>query len=382
MLITKADIFIPEGIIPGGTLRVMGERIATVEPGGSEVTGESCLDGDGLLLIPGLIDMQCNGFGGHDVQTGTLAAITDLAACLPQYGCTAVLPTIVSSQAPRLLACLAAIAAAVETPPRGASILGTHQEGPWLNPDYHGAHQVANIRPFDVAEWESIQRVSRATVRMVTVAPEAPGNHGAVASIVAAGAIASLGHSGADYPQATAAVGAGARMATHLFNAMVPFLHRAPGLPGAALDHDDLTPGIIPDGYHIHPAAIRLTVRAKGTHGVVVVTDSVSVAGCPPGDYAMLGQQVTWDGETVRRRDGGLAGSGLSPIEALRRYMRFGGLSLLEALPAMTSTPARLLGLEGERGSLVPGARADLVLLTPDLQVHTTIVGGEIVYQA
>jgi N-acetylglucosamine-6-phosphate deacetylase len=171
-------------------------------------------------------------------------------------------------------------------------------------------------------------------------------------------------------------------MATHLFNAMVPFLHRAPGLPGAALDHDDLTPGIIPDGYHIHPAAIRLTVRAKGTHGVVVVTDSVSVAGCPPGDYAMLGQQVTWDGETVRRRDGGLAGSGLSPIEALRRYMRFGGLSLLEALPAMTSTPARLLGLEGERGSLVPGARADLVLLTPDLQVHTTIVGGEIVYQA
>ncbi|HXT36483.1 MAG TPA: N-acetylglucosamine-6-phosphate deacetylase [Chloroflexota bacterium] len=382
MLIIKADIFTPEGIVPGGILRVEGERIAAIEPAGSAATDESSLDGEGLLLIPGLIDMQCNGFGGHDVQDGTFAAIAGLAACLPRVACTAVLPTIISSPPNALLAGLAAIAEAVFAPPPGASILGAHQEGPWLNPDFHGAHQPANIRPFDTAEWDTIQRVSRATVRMVTVAPEAPGNRDVVAAILASGAIASLGHSGADYAQATAAAGTGARMATHLFNAMVPFLHRAPGLPGAALDREDLTPGIIPDGYHIHPAAIRLALHAKGIHNVVVVTDSVSVAGCPPGEYAMLGQPVTWDGETVRRRDGGLAGSGLSPIEALRRYMRFGGLSLHQALPAMTGTPARLLGLEGERGALIPGARADLVLLTPDLQVHTTMVGGEIVYRA
>ena len=382
MLITRADVFTPEGIIHHGALRVVGERIAAIESAGSAIMSESSLDGEGLLLIPGLIDMQCNGFGGHDVQDGTFAAIAGLAACLPRFGCTAVLPTMISSPRAVLLAGLAAIAQAVDAPPPGASVLGAHQEGPWLNPEFHGAHQPANIRPFDSTEWEEIQQVSRATVRMVTVAPEAPGNQDAVAAIMAAGAIASLGHSGADYVQTTAAAGTGARMATHLFNAMVPFLHRAPGLPGTALDHEDLTPGIIPDGYHIHPAAIRLVIRAKGIHGVVVVTDSVSVAGCPPGEYAMLGQPVTWDGETVRRRDGGLAGSGLSPIEALRRYMRFGGLSLHEALPAMTSTPARLLGLEGERGTLVPGARADLVLLTPDLQVHTTMVGGKIVYRA
>ncbi|HVA92227.1 MAG TPA: N-acetylglucosamine-6-phosphate deacetylase [Chloroflexota bacterium] len=382
MLITNADIYTPAVIIQGGVLRIEGERIVSVEPAESRITGEPIIDGRGLLLIPGLIDMQCNGFGGHDVRDGAREAIANLAGVLARFGCTAVLPTIVSSPPDVLRACLAAIAEAVSSRPPGASILGAHQEGPWLNPRYHGAHLEANIRPFEAAEWEEIQSASRGTVRMVTLAPEVPGNEGAVGAIVAAGAIASLGHSGADYAQAAAAAVIGARMATHLFNAMVPFLHRAPGLPGAALDHEDLIPGIIPDGHHIHPAAIRLAVHAKGLHGVVVVTDSVSVAGCPPGEYTMLGQPVTWDGETVRRRDGGLAGSGLSPIEALRRYIRFAGLSLHEALPAMTSTPARLLGLQDERGSIAPGARADVVLLTPDHHVHTTIVGGQVVYRA
>jgi N-acetylglucosamine-6-phosphate deacetylase len=174
----------------------------------------------------------------------------------------------------------------------------------------------------------------------------------------------------------------GARMATHLFNAMGPLHHRAPGLAGAALDLEHLTPSIIPDGYHIHPAMIRLAVRARGSHGLVVVTDSVASAGRPPGTYTWRSGEIHWDGETVRLPDGTLAGSGLTPIEALRRYMRFSGLPLAEALPAMTTVPARLLGQSGLLGAIVPGAHADLVLLTPDLEVHTTLVGGEVAYQA
>jgi N-acetylglucosamine-6-phosphate deacetylase len=380
MLICEADIYTPDGIIRGGTVRIEGSRIAEVD--GTPTTDEDRIEGRGLLLVPGLIDLQCNGLRGYDVLDGTTTTLAGLAAILPSYGCTAVLPTLVSSMPEVLLQGVAAIAACVAAPPPGAVVLGTHQEGPWLSPAFHGAHLAANLRPFDHVEWEAIRAAARDTVRLVTLAPEVTGNHDAVAAVVAAGAVASLGHSGADYDEARGAVTAGARMATHLFNAMTPFLHRAPGLPGAALDLPDLIPSLIPDGHHIHPAAIRLAVRARGPHGLVIITDSVPVAGLPPGQYAWQDREVHWDGETVRLPGGGLAGSGLTPIGALRRYVHFTGLDLHQALPAMTSTPARLLRIERERGSIVPGARADLILLTPDLNVHTTLVGGVVVYRA
>ncbi|MGH2389440.1 MAG: N-acetylglucosamine-6-phosphate deacetylase [Chloroflexota bacterium] len=380
MLICEADIYTPDSIIRGGTVRVEGTRIADVDA--VPTADEERIEGRGLLLVPGLIDLQCNGLRGYDVLDGSAAALAGLAAVLPTYGCTAVLPTLVSSPPEVLLQGVSAIARCVASPPPGAVILGTHQEGPWLSAAFHGAHLPANLRPFDLAEWSAIRAAARETVRMVTLAPEVPGNQGAVAAIVAAGAIASLGHSGASYDEAQGAVAAGARMATHLFNAMTPFLHRAPGLPGAALDLPELVPGIIPDGHHIHPAAIRLAARARGPHGLVIVTDSVPVGGLPPGHYDWQGRQVHWDGETVRLLGGPLAGSGLTPIGALRRYVHFTGLDLHQALPAMTSTPARLLGLEGERGSIVRGARADLVLLTPDLKVRATLVGGVVAYRA
>jgi N-acetylglucosamine-6-phosphate deacetylase len=380
MLICDADIYTPDGIARGGTLRIDGARIAGLEHDATD--DDERIDGRGLLLVSGLIDLQCNGLCGHDVLDGSPATIARLAAALPRFGCTAVLPTIVSSQPDDLLRRVAAIGRCVAEPPPGAAVLGVHQEGPWFNPAYSGAHIPANLRTFDVAEWQAIRKAANDTVRLVTLAPEVPGNEDAVAAIVAAGVVASVGHSGATYEEAQAAAAAGARMTTHLFNAMTPFLHRAPGLPGAGLDLPELLPGIIPDGVHIHPATIRLAARARGLHGLALVTDSAPAGGMPPGRYEWQGRQVTWDGETIRLPEGGLAGSGLTPIEALRRYIRHTGLSLQDALPAMTSTPARILGLEQERGSIVEGARADLVLLTPDLQVHTTLVGGVVAYRA
>ncbi len=380
MLICDADIYTPAGIKRGATLRIEGTRIAGVDTVSSE--GEERIEGRGLLLVPGLIDLQCNGLCGYDVLDGAAATIAGLAEVLPRFGCTAVLPTIVSSQPADLLRCVAAIAQCVAEPPPGAAILGAHQEGPWFNPAYSGAHIPANLRTFDLAEWEAIRAAANDTVRLVTLAPEVPGNEDAVAAIVAAGVIASVGHSGATYEEAQAAAAHGARMTTHLFNAMTPFLHRAPGLSGAGLDLAELVPGIISDGIHIHPATIRLVARARGIHGLALVTDAAPAAGMPPGAYTWQGRQVTWDGETIRLPNGGLAGSALTPIEALRCYIRCTGLSLQDALPAMTSTPARILGLEKERGSIVEGARADLVLLTPDLQVHTTLVGGLVAYRA
>jgi N-acetylglucosamine-6-phosphate deacetylase len=380
MLICDADIYTPIGIRRGGTLRIEGTRIAELDA--VSAVGEERIDGRDLLLVPGLIDLQCNGLCGYDVLDGTITAIAGLAAVLPRFGCTAVLPTIVSSLPDDLLRCVAAIAHCVAEPPPGAAILGAHQEGPWFNPAYSGAHIPANLRTFDPEEWRAIRAAANDTVRLVTLAPEVPGNEGAVAAIVAAGVIASVGHSGATYEEAQAAVVEGTRMTTHLFNAMTPFLHRAPGLSGAGLDLAELVPGIISDGIHIHPATIRLVAHARGIHGLALVTDAAPAGGMPPGTYEWQGRHVTWDGETIRLPEGGLAGSGLTPIEALRCYMRCTGLSLQDALPAMTSTPARILGMENERGSIVEGSRADLVLLTPNLQVHTTLVGGVIAYRA
>jgi N-acetylglucosamine-6-phosphate deacetylase len=381
LVIRHATIYTPDRVLEGGAVSVEGGRISAVGAAPPAGRGDQEIDGRGLLLIPGLIDLQCNGLAGHDAMNGNPHELRALATELARFGCTGVLPTLVTAPGEMLRAGLTAIAETVATPGPGARVLGAHLEGPWLNPRHHGAHPIDQIRPFDAAEWETLLAAARGTLRLVTLAPDAPGNAGAVETVAASGALVSLGHSGASYEEAMAATDQGARMATHIFNAMAPLHHRQPGLPGAALDHERLIPGIIPDGHHVHPAIIRLVARTRGADGLVVVTDSVASAGRPPGTYPWRGGTVHWDGETVRLDDGTLAGSGLTPIEALRRFVRLSGLPLHEALPAMTSVPAGLLGETGRLGRITPGAHADLVLLTPDLEVRTTLVAGEIQYR-
>ena len=389
LIIRHATIHSPEGIIADGTLRVLGDRISGFGPDmliAAQLDANPdlpTLDARGLHLVPGLIDMQCNGFGGHDVLDGDPAVLRALAAALPQYGCTAVLPTLITASPETLLRGVRAIAeVASDESGIAAAVLGTHLEGPWLSPEHRGAHPREWVRPYDAAELDALLGAAAGTLRMVTLAPELPGHLEAVARLAGEGILVSLGHSGAGYEQAVAAARAGARMATHLFNAMGPLHHRAPGLAGAALTFPTLVPSLIPDGHHVHPAIVRLAARARGPLDFVAITDSVPAAALPPGQYGWRGERVAWDGETVRLPDGTLAGSGLSPIEALRRLIAITGLSLSEALPAFTSTPARLLGQEQERGAIESGARADLLLLTSDLRVHTTLVGGQVAYRA
>lgn len=378
--IRGAAIYTPEDVV-GGTILIDTEHIVAVKDRPDDAQGEA-IDARGLLAIPGLIDLQCNGLAGYDVLDGEPEVLAGLAGAMARHGCTAFLPTLITASHEVLARGLRAIADVARTTRGGATVLGSHLEGPWLSPEHKGAHPREQIRPFNAAEWASLQEAAAGTVRLVTLAPEAPGNTGAVATLASAGLLVSVGHSGADYDVTMEALAQGARLATHLFNAMDPLRHRAPGLVGAALTEPGLVPSIIPDGYHLHPAVIRLVERARRGDDLVVITDAVPVAGLPPGDYEWDGRQVSWDGDRVRLPDGTLAGSGLTPIEALRRFMRFTGRSLAEALPTMTSTPARLLGATGKRGALVPGAMADLVLLTTDLEVHTTIVGGRVQYRA
>jgi N-acetylglucosamine-6-phosphate deacetylase len=267
---------------------------------------------------------------------------------------------------------------AVERPgAAGARILGLHLEGPFLAPARKGAHDPDNLRPPDPGV---LRELLAGPVRLMTLAPELPGAVEAVEQIVAAGAVASAGHTDATYDELLRAADAGLTLGTHLFNAMSGLHHREPGTAGALLADPRLRTGIIADGIHVHPAALRIAHASKGADGLVLVTDAMEAAGMPDGDYELSGRQVRVEDGVARLDDGTLAGATATMDEVVRRMARFLDLRIEDVIPMATRTPARALGLE-HSGEIAPGADADLVLLDADGGVQETIVGGETVYR-
>ena len=325
------------------------------------------VDASGLRLVPGFVDLQCNGGLGIDL-TRAPERLWELAAALPRWGVTAWLPTIVTAPEGAIDAALAAWGAGPPPGWSGAVPLGLHLEGPFLSPATRGAHPEALLREptLDaVAGWSR-----SAGVAVVTLAPDLPGATEVLEALVARGVVVSLGHSPVGAEEATAAVEAGARWVTHLFNAMAPLHHRAPGLAGVALTDERLHVGLIADGIHVHPTAVALAQRALGPR-LTLVTDAV----------AALGRSAAPEPGGVRLPDGTLAGSDLPMDQAVRNLVAFSGCASEVAVAAGSSAPAAVLG-DAARGHLGPGARADLVLVTPDLHVVSTWIGGELVHDA
>ena len=257
-----------------------------------------------------------------------------------------------------------------------------HLEGPLLSPARAGAHDPAAIAVADATLDDVLEELLAArAVRVITLAPERPGAVARIARLVAAGVAVALGHTDAAFEQMLDGADAGATLATHLFNAMSPFQHRAPGAAGAALVDDRLTVSLIADGVHAHPAALNLALRAKGADRIALVTDAVAAAGAPAGTYALGGAPIVSDGQSARRPDGTLAGSTLTLDHAVALMIHLGGARPDAALTMATAVPAARLGLT-DRGRLVPGARADLALWSADLTVVATIVGGALAFDA
>jgi N-acetylglucosamine-6-phosphate deacetylase len=249
-----------------------------------------------------------------------------------------------------------------------------HLEGPLLSPARAGAHDRAAI---DAATPELIERVAaRGCVRLVTVAPERPGALALIARLRAQGVTVSLGHTDATAAELSAGIDAGASMVTHLYNAMSPFSHRSPGAVGAALTDDRVVAGLIADGVHVDPLAVKLAVAAKGCSGLALVTDATAAAGLGPGRHQLAGTAIVSDGKVARLASNPmtLAGSTLTLDQALRNFVSFTGAAIEDAFAAVTSVPARLLGTS-DRGRLAPGARADLVLWSDALEVEATFFG-------
>jgi N-acetylglucosamine-6-phosphate deacetylase len=378
-------LYIHGGVIltPGEELREAvvltdGMHIAAVGPSDLVVPPSDArqLDASDLLVAPGFIDIQFNGAFGHDF-TADPASIWPVASRYVEMGVTALLPTIITSP----LENVARAQEIVTHPPdsfRGAMPLGLHVEGPFLNPQKKGAHNPAYLLPPSVdavADWSPEKGV-----RLVTLAPELPGALEVVSMLAERGVVVSAGHSMASYEEAEAGFDAGIRYGTHLFNAMPALTHRQPGLPGALLTDERVTVGLIADGVHTHPSVIDLVWRALGSARLSLVTDAMAALGMAPGRHLLGDYEVFVDAVSARLADGTLAGSILTPVEAIRNLVAITGCRLADALAAVTTVPARLLGLQAERGRIAPGYIADLTLLTPDLHVAATIARGELVY--
>jgi len=360
-------------VIDGDRLEVIADGIDASRPHHPPPT----IDATDLLVAPGFVDVQCNGGFGIDLAAEP-ERLWELGALLPRHGVTAWLPTIVTSPASVRERALATLAAGPPGGWSGAVPLGLHLEGPMLNPARNGAHDPRHLAAPSPDLYGGWSR--EAGVALVTLAPELPGGIEAVRALTAAGVVVSIGHTAASPADVAAAVEAGATSVTHLFNAMTPFGHRDPGVVGASLATTALRCGLIVDGIHLDPVTVAMAWRALGPKRTVLVTDAVAALGMPFGEQPLGAGRVAVGPDGVRLPDGTLAGSNLSAIEAVRNLIAFTGCEPFEAVAAMTASPSRLLG-RTDRGVLEPARRADLVLLTGELDVVATVVGGQVVHE-
>lgn len=371
---------IPESALVDGALRdnvavvidaghIAGVVAADAIPPGAE---RQPLPG---TLVPGFIDTQVNGGGGvlfNDEPT--VEGIAAIGAAHRRFGTTGFLPTLISDDLDVIRRAVAAVDQAIAAGVPG--VLGIHIEGPFLNPDRKGIHSAEKIRPLDAEGIAALTGLRRGRT-LVTLAPERV-SIADIEQLVAAGVVVAAGHTNARYEQAKAAVAAGMRGVTHLFNAMSPLGSRAPGMVGAALDSDELVCGLIVDGHHVNPATLRLALRCKPASGFMLVTDAMPSVGSDASDFMLQGQHITVRDGACRSDDGTLAGSHLDMAAAVRNAVSMLGVPLETAAAMASANPAALMGLGATHGRIAPGLAADLVLLDDAGRVGATWIGGAV----
>jgi N-acetylglucosamine-6-phosphate deacetylase len=365
----EADVLIEDG------------RIAAVGPGVAQGAGGESIDAAGSIVAPGYVDVHVHGSAGHDAMDGTREAIEGMAKFFATRGVTSFCPTTLTQAAEDIMAAVRAVQDCMDRPIEGgAQPLGVHLEGPCIDAGKKGAQPEEHVRTAAALDYKKL--FSLGNIRLITLAPEIEENKDLIAFARSQGAAAVVGHSAATYEEMVEAVKLGVNHATHTFNQMEGIHHRKPGTAGAVLVLDEIYAEFIADGVHLHPAIVNMIVRLKGPDKALLITDAIRGAGMRDGEYELGGQSIVVKEGAVRLADGTLAGSCLSMDRGVRNIRDFTGLPLKECLQMATLTPARSIGVAGRKGSLEPGKDADVVILTPDLEVKATVVMGQVVYRA
>ena len=377
-LLTNAIILSDGGSRDTRWLLIEAGRIAALGTGRAPGAADQVIDLEGLILAPGMIDIHVHGALGHDTMDATPEALAAISRHLCEHGVTAYLATTMTASRDDTLSALRNVARVIAGPQQGARLLGAHLEGPYIDGGRSGSQDKHLVRAADPAEYH--EWFATGAVRTITLTPESPQAHELIRYALAQGATVSAGHTRATHDEMRAAADQGVSRVTHLFNAMEPLHHRLPGVVGAALSLDALSCELIADTVHVHPAVLKLVVRAKGLERVILVSDAMSGTGMPDGVYALGGQEVTVADGVARIASGALAGSTLTLDLAVHNIMAATDLALPRALCMAAATPAQAIGLFGAKGSIAVGKDADLAVIDDQVRVHMTFVAGERVF--
>ncbi|MEV4369180.1 N-acetylglucosamine-6-phosphate deacetylase [Nonomuraea sp. NPDC049637] len=372
MSLTLADarIVTPEGVHEGW-LTIEDGRITHVGHGSAPSPGLSL---GGRHVVPGFVDIHNHGGAGGSFPTGDQDKARDAVALHRRHGTTTMMASLVTDALDELSRAASSLAELCEE----GLLAGIHFEGPYIAKARCGAHNPALLREPSPQELSALVKAARGHARMVTVAAELPGGLDTIRTAVGEGLIAALGHSDADYDQAIAAIEAGATVATHLYNAMPQLGHRAPGPIAALLEDERVTVELVNDGAHVHAAMLRLAYEVAGPGRTVLITDAMAATGLGDGDYVLGPMRVRVTDGVARLVEGGsIAGSTLTMDAAFRRGVRELGMSLPDAVQVASLTPARVLGLAEEIGSIAVGKAADLVVLSGELEVDGVMKNGD-----
>jgi len=381
VVIDAGTLLTPEKKFSPGRVLIEGSTVVTAGPRESiSITpAMGRIDASEFLVVPGFIEPHIHGCGGVDVMQGSYEVLNDVSRILVRHGTTSFLPTTVSSPPNVLSDAVQHLGTSMLKSFDGATPLGIHLEGPFISTSKRGTHKASHLLPPDAQLFENWVRLSGSRIRLMTVAPELDGIEALLSAARQHGVNVAMGHSNATLQQAAAAADRGICYAVHTFNAMRPFSHRDPGIVGTVLADNRIFAEIIADGVHVDEAAIQVFARSTGKMRVILATDATSATDMPDGQYDLGGDSVQVVNGICRDKEGRLAGSTLTQEIAVRNFAAWTGWSFEDAVLGLTLNPAKALGLKS-KGTLEPGADADVVILDKDLHVIKTIVAGRLVF--
>lgn len=385
MIIKNGNIFTEEGTFSKSDIIIRESKIESIDANTAQAD-DNILDAQDCYVVPGLVDIHFHGCNGHDFCEATEESFQKIAHYELTHGITSICPATMTLSKDELTGICQNAASFAEAQKKdadrtkGSALTGIHLEGPYFSYEKRGAQNPEFLRNPDVSEVEHLIDASGGLVKILSIAPELPGSIEAIKALKDK-IVISLAHTAADYDTASEAFQAGASHVTHLFNAMNPFTHRAPGVVGAAFDAPDCDVELICDGIHIHPSMVRSVFQLFSDRHVILISDSMMATGMPDGDYTLGGQAVKVTGNLATLESGTIAGSATNLFDCMRTAVSM-GISLESALKAATINPARSIGIDSYAGSIAVGKDADILILNKDLSIRTILAKGQKVSMA